>query len=458
MLHAIALFHRPIARSARRPRGLLLAALVGALGLPALAQATPYVDAAGNALNSPVTATPLSGGGGTLLNSGWYISNCSVTNPAVYTGSLSVNGNVNLILADGCALTVNGNSGTAGIEVTPGNSLTVWAQSAGAAMGSLTANGSIGGAGIGGDGGLYGQPGGAGGNITIEGGAVTANGSNGGAGIGGGAGGNGGYQPGGAGGRIVIDGGVVTATGGGGVYGGGSGGGAGLGGGGGGTGCDGKGGASGDVVIGPAAQVSATGGGGSDVSGGAGGGAGIGSGGGACDDASGGSLGTISLAPAAAVAAAGGGGGLSSDPGYGDGGNGADTGVGGRGGTVGPTNGSNGAAAVWHSVTVSAGAGGSVAPAGSAWSVNDGGSPAFTFAPDSGYAIDTLTLDGADVKGALAGNVYTLSNVTADHTLEATFRALPPAATAAPVPALSDWALALLALLLAGGAMARRER
>ena len=157
-------------------------------------------------------------------NEHWYVVQGDVT----IGQRVTVNGNVHLILADECNLTVNG-----GINVSNDNSLTIYAQSAGENMGALTAKGSDMKAGIGGNqnqsggtitinggtvdaaggsdatadaagigGGYYG----AGGTITINGGTVKATGGGGGAGIGGGVFG--------ADGTITISGGTVTATGG----------------------------------------------------------------------------------------------------------------------------------------------------------------------------------------------------------------------------------------------------
>lgn len=113
----------------------------------------------------------------------------NVTIGAEGTQRVTITGDVHLILANGCTLTVNG-----GISVTKGNSLTIYAQSTGDGMGKLVAK-STDYAGIG-----------AGGNITINGGTVTSTGGGFGAGIGGG------YK--GAGGNITISGGTVKATGG----------------------------------------------------------------------------------------------------------------------------------------------------------------------------------------------------------------------------------------------------
>ena len=74
-------------------------------------------------------------------------------------GTITVNGSANLILADGAKLTVNGDDKHAGIEVTEGNTLTIWGQENGA--GELVAIGRGGGAGIGGG------KDGAGGTVTL---------------------------------------------------------------------------------------------------------------------------------------------------------------------------------------------------------------------------------------------------------------------------------------------------
>ena len=175
--------------------------------------------------------------GAVTWTAGWYVVNGAVT----IAGPITVSGDVNLILTDGCDLTA-----AKGIVVTTSNSLTIYAQSGG--TGTLTATGTVhvqdasagiggsatsfdsgsitihggvinavsgegyyAGAGIGGGSNINGN-GGTGNNITIYGGSVTAesrSSAGGGAGIGGGAGGyNGGA------GNITIRGGIVRATGG----------------------------------------------------------------------------------------------------------------------------------------------------------------------------------------------------------------------------------------------------
>jgi len=123
---------------------------------------------------------------------GWYIAIGDITLPSLY-----VSGEAHIILADNSNLTVEAEAnGYAGINVSEGNSLTIYAQSIGNDMGILTATGGNYGAGIGGSNGSTG------GTITINGGIVTAT-SNYGAGIGGGNNGEGG--------RVTINGGMVTA-------------------------------------------------------------------------------------------------------------------------------------------------------------------------------------------------------------------------------------------------------
>ncbi len=70
-------------------------------------------------------------------------------------------------------------------------------------------------------------------------------------------------------------------------------------------------------------------------------------------------------------------------------------------------------------VTASAGTGGTISPAG-AVSVANGGSQTFTITPSAGYMIGTVTVDGLS-QGALG--TYTFTNVTASHTIAATFTA-----------------------------------
>ena len=138
-------------------------------------------------------------GNTTTLSDGWYVVYGSKTIP----GTVTVTGDVKLILADYSNLTVNGS-----ITVNEGNSLTVYAQSEGNSVGKITVNGEGLNAGIGGS--FWNN----GGNVTINGGNVSVTAATGvyswheytGAGIGGGGSGKNG-------GNVTINGGTVSASG-----------------------------------------------------------------------------------------------------------------------------------------------------------------------------------------------------------------------------------------------------
>jgi len=72
-------------------------------------------------------------------------------------------------------------------------------------------------------------------------------------------------------------------------------------------------------------------------------------------------------------------------------------------------------------VTSSAGANGSISPAG-ATTVTYGSDLGFTASPGTGYQVDTWSVDGVPVQ--TGGTAYTLSNIQAVHTVEVTFRLL----------------------------------
>ena len=207
-----------------------LALCLGLLPMTASAAGVDYIerswDSSTNTVksepkNSPDTTTEVTAND-TQWSSGWYVAQGEVT----IGQRVTVTGDVHLILADNCALTVNG-----GIQVAENNSLTIYGQEND--TGTLRATVSDSKAGIGGNNGetagtitihggtveaksngsntagagIGGGYGGSGGTVTIYGGTVTANGSNRGAGIGGG-------WYGAAGGNINIYGGTVNATGG----------------------------------------------------------------------------------------------------------------------------------------------------------------------------------------------------------------------------------------------------
>ena len=175
------------------------------LGIGAWAQETQtvnYIDANGE---KTVTATVITNETNTL-STGWYV----VLGNDVQTGTLTCQGGVHLILADGAKLTATGNntsSNAAGIQVSGGsNYLIIYGQTNQTGQLIATGGGDIGLATGVGSAGIGGGWHGSGSNITINGGIVTANGGPYAAGIGGGHSGSGS--------NITINGGIVTANGG----------------------------------------------------------------------------------------------------------------------------------------------------------------------------------------------------------------------------------------------------
>jgi hypothetical protein len=77
-------------------------------------------------------------------------------------------------------------------------------------------------------------------------------------------------------------------------------------------------------------------------------------------------------------------------------------------------------------ITASAGANGSISPSGTV-SVASGAAQTFTITPATGYHVATVTVDGSSV-GAVTS--YPFNNVTANHTIAATFAVNPYAITA----------------------------
>ena len=72
-----------------------------------------------------------------------------------------------------------------------------------------------------------------------------------------------------------------------------------------------------------------------------------------------------------------------------------------------------------YTITASAGTGGTISPAGTV-TVSRNASRSFTITPSTGYSIDRVIVDGSSV-GAVS--TYTFSNVTANHTISASFKA-----------------------------------
>ena len=79
------------------------------------------------------------------------------------------------------------------------------------------------------------------------------------------------------------------------------------------------------------------------------------------------------------------------------------------------------AAGTTYTITPTVGANGTITPA-TAQIVAKGDQITFAIVPGAGFYIDTLTVDGAAVQPAKS---YTFTNVTADHTIAATFAATP---------------------------------
>jgi hypothetical protein len=100
---------------------------------------------------------------------------------------------------------------------------------------------------------------------------------------------------------------------------------------------------------------------------------------------------------------------------------------------------------VSYTVTPVAGPGGSLDPS-TPQTVSEGETTSFEVLPDPGYAVETVS--GCD--GALVGTTYTTGPITADCTVNATFVPLP---SILEIPTLGGAGLALLASLLAGGAL-----
>ena len=84
--------------------------------------------------------------------------------------------------------------------------------------------------------------------------------------------------------------------------------------------------------------------------------------------------------------------------------------------------------AVQFVIAATAGANGKITPEGTVL-LNQGGSQTFTITPDSGYVIDTLTVDG----GAVAATTsYTFSGIAMNHSISVTFKPEPPVITLQP--------------------------
>jgi len=73
-----------------------------------------------------------------------------------------------------------------------------------------------------------------------------------------------------------------------------------------------------------------------------------------------------------------------------------------------------------YTITAIAGANGEISPEGEI-SVIEGESQTFTFAPNTGYHINQVLIDGVNNTAAVASGTYTFEDVSANHTIEITF-------------------------------------
>ncbi|MCF0168770.1 MAG: hypothetical protein HUJ93_09060, partial [Bacteroidales bacterium] len=75
-----------------------------------------------------------------------------------------------------------------------------------------------------------------------------------------------------------------------------------------------------------------------------------------------------------------------------------------------------------YTIVAIANANGTISPSGQV-SVNQGESVTFTITPNGGYRIASVTVDGVESMGQLVNSTYTFYNVTANHTIQASFEA-----------------------------------
>ncbi len=78
---------------------------------------------------------------------------------------------------------------------------------------------------------------------------------------------------------------------------------------------------------------------------------------------------------------------------------------------------------VFHSINATAGTGGTITPSGIV-AVSGGANQTFTVTANGGYAISQILVDGVNNPGAVSSGTYTFNNVTADHTIAASFVAV----------------------------------
>ena len=77
-----------------------------------------------------------------------------------------------------------------------------------------------------------------------------------------------------------------------------------------------------------------------------------------------------------------------------------------------------------HTITASAGEGGSITPDGQVV-VADGASQSFSIVPDNGFLISSVLVDDEEHIGDVVNNIYTFTNVTGDHAIAVSFEVAP---------------------------------
>ena len=75
---------------------------------------------------------------------------------------------------------------------------------------------------------------------------------------------------------------------------------------------------------------------------------------------------------------------------------------------------------IFHSINATAGTGGSITPSGIV-AVNGGANQTFTITANGGYAISDVLVDGVNDPVAVSSGTYTFNNISADHTIAASF-------------------------------------
>jgi len=197
-LRAVASGTRPIHSAVRAGAGALAVAAAVAFGVVLGPVSAASADTAVTSITDLANAFSTEASGSTITLDDDVTGNAdspAVAVPAGRTLTLDLNGHRLTVIGTSDD---NGDNGTAGLGVPTGTSLTIIDSAPGGNVGTLTATGGIGAAGIGGGAGE------GSGSITIDGGTITASSVFAGAGIGGG-------WP-GSGGTTTINGGTVNAT------------------------------------------------------------------------------------------------------------------------------------------------------------------------------------------------------------------------------------------------------